>query len=94
MTQNDQSFSLPQRVSLAEHGESDSLADADREAVYVRSREQGGISRREVEEAFGFGSTKAYKVLKMLCEDGLLVHRKRGKQTIYVPAQDLRTGKV
>ena len=82
------------QASYTEHEESDSVADAVREAVYVRSREQGGISRREVEEAFGFGSTKAYKVLKLLCEEGLLVQRKRGKQTIYVPAQDLRTGKV
>ena len=55
-------------------------------SVYTRAKEQGSISRKDVEEAFHIGSTKAYKILKMLCEAGLLIQQKNGNQTIYLPA--------
>ena len=42
-------------------------------------------SRKELEEEFGFGSTKAFKVLKALCDAGLLIQQKYGNRTVYVP---------
>ena len=64
-----------------------STIDELQNAVYSRAKEQGRITRKEVEEEFGFGSTKAYKVLMILCEAGLLSQEKRGKQTVYRPVQ-------
>ncbi len=54
------------------------------ENICSRVKEQGAITRKEVEEVFGFGSTKAYKILMLLCETGLLTQQKRGNQTVYV----------
>ena len=55
--------------------------------VLSLAREQGKITRKEVEEAFDCGSTKAYKLLKALCEEGLLIQQKNGNQTVYLPAK-------
>ncbi len=54
-------------------------------AVFARAKAQGQISRKEAEEILQVGPTKAYKVLKTLCEEGLLSQRKNGNQTIYLP---------
>ena len=58
-----------------------------RTAVYQRAKEQGKVTRKEVEEGFGFGSTKAFKVLKALCDAGLLIQQKNGNRTVYVPVK-------
>ena len=58
-----------------------------RTAIYQKAKEQGMITRKEVEREFGFGSTKAYKVLKGLCEAGLLMQKKNGNRTVYVPVK-------
>lgn len=52
--------------------------------VFALAKEKGTVTRKEVEEACGVGSTKAYKLLKALCEDGLLVQMKQGNQTVYI----------
>ena len=53
--------------------------------VFARAKAQGQISRKEAEEILQVGPTKAYKVLKTLCEEGLLSQRKNGNQTVYMP---------
>ena len=58
-----------------------------RTAIYQKVKEQGMVTRKEVEREFGFGSTKAYKVLKGLCEAGLLMQKKNGNRTVYVPVK-------
>lgn len=58
-----------------------------RTSVYQRAKEQGRVTRKEVEQEFGFGSTKAFKVLKMLCDAGLLIQQKNGNRTVYVPVK-------
>ena len=58
-----------------------------RTAIYQKAKEQGMVTRKEVEQEFGFGSTKAYKVLKGLCEAGLLMQKKNGNRTVYVPVK-------
>lgn len=54
-------------------------------AVYQKAKNQGQVTRKEVEQEFGFGSTKAFKVLKALCEAGLLIQQKSGNRTVYLP---------
>ena len=58
-----------------------------RTAVYQKAKEEGTVTRKEVEREFGFGSTKAYKVLKGLCEMGQLMQKKNGNRTVYVPVR-------
>lgn len=59
--------------------------DEDMKKIICRkAEERGGITRKEVEKLSGFGSTKAYKLLKRLCGDGLLEQRKNGNQTVYL----------
>lgn len=53
--------------------------------IYNLAKEKGKITRKEVEDEFGFGSTKAYKILLSLCDAGLLVQKKHGKLTVYDP---------
>lgn len=60
-----------------------SRSQKDKDMVFALAKEKGAVTRKEVEEACGVGSTKAYKLLKALCEDGLLVQEKHGNQTVY-----------
>lgn len=52
--------------------------------VYQFAKEMGRLTRKNIEERFGFGSTKAYRLLKHLCDKNLLTQRKYGKQTYYM----------
>ena len=56
-------------------------------AIIAKARAKGSITRKEVETLYQFGSTKAYKSLKALCNAGLLIQQKRGKQTVYIPSE-------
>ncbi len=78
----------PVQPVMRESGPAPFLSPAEemKQAVYAMAREQGRISRKEIEERFGCGSTKAYKLLMELCKSGLLVQLKSGKQTLYYPA--------
>ena len=64
-------------------------AEEIRTAVYQKVKEQGRVTRKELEAEFGFGSTKAFKVLKALCDAGLLIQPKNGNRTVYVPVTQL-----
>lgn len=55
-----------------------------KDAILKFVQTNGEVSRKEVEENFGFGSTKAFKYLKMLCEEGLIIQEKLGNKTTYV----------
>lgn len=53
-------------------------------AICALAKEKGKITRKEIEEVYGCGSTKAFKLLKKLCDDGALKQKKSGNQTVYV----------
>ncbi|MBO4394519.1 MAG: putative DNA binding domain-containing protein [Spirochaetales bacterium] len=53
------------------------------EDVLAFAREKGTITRKDVQDRFSVGSTKAFICLKKLCEDGKLSQTLMGKQTIY-----------
>ena len=67
----------PARVVQA--GDASSAA----ERVYAFVREKGEASRKEVQEEFRVGSTKAYKLLKQLCAEGRLIQNQNGNKTTY-----------
>lgn len=54
-------------------------------SILEKANSQGQITRNEIEEFFGFGTTKAYRLLKSLCDKGLLIQRKNGNLTAYYP---------
>ena len=59
------------------------------DSIYALAQEKGKITRREVEEVYGIGSTKAFNMLKKLCDEGLLTQQKKGYQTVYKPSTRL-----
>ena len=52
--------------------------------IYNFIEANGETGRKEIEKHFGFGSTKAYRYLMMLCNEQLLVQKKNGNRTTYL----------
>ena len=52
--------------------------------VYKYATENGSISRTEVEEITGFKRTKAYKLVKEMCDTGRLEQQSNGRLTVYL----------
>ena len=48
------------------------------------AKENGSITRKQAETLLGAGTTKAYRLLKELCDAGELVQKGSGKQRCYV----------
>ena len=47
-------------------------------------RRNGSITRKEVEDLIGAGTTKAFRLLKELCEAGKLEQKGNGRLSTYV----------
>ncbi len=52
-------------------------------AVVEFVRKKGTASRKDIEAELHVGSTKAYKLLKRLCDEGILQTQGQGNQTAY-----------
>ena len=52
-------------------------------ALFEFVKAKGTVTRKDVETEFGFGATKAYTLLKRLCEDGILLQQGQGNKTVY-----------
>ena len=48
------------------------------------AKENGSVTRKEVEDLIGAGTTKAFRLLKELCEAGKLEQKRNGKLSTYV----------
>ena len=48
------------------------------------AKENGSVTRKEVEDLIGAGTTKAFRLLKALCEAGKLEQKGKGKLSTYV----------
>ena len=48
------------------------------------AKENGSVTRKEVEDLIGAGTTKAFRLLKELCEAGKLEQKGKGKLSTYV----------
>lgn len=55
-----------------------------KEFVYDYARKNGSISRVEVEEMTGFKRTKAFKLIKEMCDAGKLEQQRMGRLTVYL----------
>ena len=49
--------------------------------------QKGKLTRKEVEETCGCGTTKAFRILKDLCDEGKLTQHKSGNLTVYLPVK-------
>lgn len=63
--------------------DNDSFENA-KNLVYKYASENGSISRTEVEEITGFKRTKAYRLLKEMCDTGRLEQQSNGRLTVYL----------
>lgn len=48
------------------------------------AKENGSVTRKEVEDLIGAGTTKAFRLLKELCEAGKLEQKGNGKLSTYI----------
>lgn len=53
--------------------------------IYELAVKQGSITRKDVEEMLGFKTTKAFRILKDMCNMGLLMQKSNGKLSCYLP---------
>lgn len=56
----------------------------ERALVMEYVKEHGSVTRQEIEELIQVGATKAFKILKTLCAEGILQVEGKGKQVRYV----------
>jgi len=56
-----------------------------KDSICKLANEKGRITRKDVEDTFGFGSIKAFKYLKILCTEEKIRQEKYENQTTYVP---------
>ncbi len=78
-------YNLNEEVSLPQEEKSAAADDETEKTISLLARETGEITRKEVDEKFGFSSTKSFQILKRMCDKGLLVQQKKGYQTVYIP---------
>ena len=64
--------------------ENDSLSSV-YSSIYALAKERGEVTRKEVDDKFGFSTTKSFNILKKMCASGLLQQKKCGYQTVYLP---------
>lgn len=84
-------MTLPNRNEVQEtggkaqpgEGRSTSLNDQKQRLVQY-AKENGSITRKQAETLLDAGTTKAYRLLKELCDAGKLIQKGNGKQSCYV----------
>lgn len=64
--------------------DSDISLDFQKKLILEYAKKNGSVSRKEVENLIGAGTTKAFRLLKELCEEGQLEQTGKGKLRMYV----------
>lgn len=64
--------------------DSDISLDFQKKLIIEYAKGNGSVSRKEVENLIGAGTTKAFRLLKELCEEGQLEQTGKGKLRMYV----------
>lgn len=55
--------------------------------IVTYALENGQVTRKQVEELLEVGSTKAFRLLRELCDEGKMKAQGNGKSSRYVPRQ-------
>lgn len=61
------------------------LYDTDTEIVYKYTEEHNRVTRKEVQNLLGCQTTKAYKIIKELCDKDKLIQCGSGRKCHYIP---------
>lgn len=80
---NEEKEALSQPVT-EKISEGKSSLDRQKQMIIDFVSENGKVTRKEVEEIIGAGTTKSFRLLRELCEDGQLKPQGRGKLSCYV----------
>ena len=67
-----------------ENTNNDISLDEQKNLIVQYARENGSITRKEVEDLIGAGTTKAFRLLKELCKVDKLEQKGSGKLSTYV----------
>ena len=70
-------------VQKIEYANNDISLDEQKNLIIQYARENGSITRKEVEDLIGAGTTKAFRLLKELCEVDKLEQKGSGKLSAY-----------
>ena len=70
-------------VQKIEYANNDMTLDEQKNLIIQYARENGSITRKEVEDLIGAGTTKAFRLLKELCEVDKLEQKGSGKLSAY-----------
>ena len=71
-------------VRVSDKTNKDISLNEQKSLILQYARENGSVTRKEVEDLIGAGTTKAFRLLKELCEDGKLEQKGSGKLSTYV----------
>lgn len=66
------------------------LLEEQKKLIVAYALENGQVTRKEVEELLEAGSTKAFKMLRELCDEGKLKAERKGKLSRYIPRDNGR----
>ena len=73
-----------ERVRLESFDEFEGILEKQKNRILEIALKQGQVTRKDVEELLKAGSTKAFRLLRQLCEEGKLQSVGNGKLSHYV----------
>lgn len=71
-------------VRVSDKADKDVSLNEQKSLILQYARENGSVTRKEVEHLISAGTTKAFRLLKELCEDDKLEQKGSGKLSTYV----------
>ena len=71
-------------VRVSDKADKDVSLNEQKSLILQYARENGSVTRKEVEDLIGAGTTKAFRLLKELCEIDKLEQKGSGKLSTYV----------
>lgn len=74
-------------INYKKENTADTFSEA-KNTIYQFAICQGAVTRKDVEELLDFKTTKAFRILKEMCDAGLLVQISNGKLTKYIPVDN------
>ena len=72
------------KAQVSENSEKNISLNEQKRIIIQYAQENGRITRKETEDLIGAGTTKAFRLLKELCEAGRLEQRGSGRLSTYV----------
>ena len=71
-------------VRVSDKADKDISLNEQKSLILQYAKENGSVTRKEVEDLIGSGTTKAFRLLKELCKAGKLEQKGSGRLSTYV----------